>query len=298
MNTISSISDFHRLLNLPSPSHPLVSVIRLEEATFIKDDVWQHFFATFYCVALKREVQSRMKYGQNYYDFDKGVMSFTAPKQVQSLDPALIEKSNGYVLAFHHDFMVRHPLANTIKSYGFFSYAVNEALHLSEKEEEDMIMILEKISREYQHIDRHTQTIILSQIDLLLSYSNRFYERQFITRKKVNTDLLVKFEAVVADYFDRNKSQEHGLLTVQYLADQLNLSPNYLSDMLRVHTGQSTQQHLQTMLIEKAKELLLTTSMSVSEIAYLLGFEYPQSFNKLFKTKTQYSPLQFRHSYN
>src|ERR1700761_8063812 len=159
MNSIHSISDFHRLLGLSSPAHPLISVISLEEATFAQDEVWQHFFAEFYCVALKRDVRNKMKYGQHYYDFDKGVMSFTAPKQVQSLNTELIEKTNGYVLAFHPDFLVRHPLATAIRSYGFFSYAVNEALHLSEKEETDMLTIFQNISDEYQHIDRHTQAI-------------------------------------------------------------------------------------------------------------------------------------------
>jgi AraC family transcriptional activator of pobA len=202
-----------------------------------------------------------------------------------------------FLLIFHPDFLLKHPLATTINSYGFFSYAVNEALHLSEDEENDLITILNKIDKECQHIDRHTQEIILSQIDLLLNYSNRFYERQFITRKNNNHELLIKFEQFVNEYFIADTSNK-GLLTVQRIAEQMNLSPNYLSDLLRVHTGQNTQQHIHEKLIEKAKEKLSTTNLSVSEIAYALGFEHSQSFSTLFKKKTTMSPLEFRHAFN
>lgn len=294
MNAISSISAFHRLLSLPEPYHPLVSVINLAECIFIEDEVWKGFVNRFYCIALKREATGKIKYGQQHYDYDKGVLSFTAPNQVQSLDLQTMECGSGYLLIFHPDFLLKHALANTINNYGFFSYAVNEALHLSAEEEDNLITILNKIDKECLHIDRHTQEIILSQIELLLNYSNRFYERQFITRKNNNHQLLVKFEQVIDDYFNANHTASMGLLTVHYLADKLNLSPNYLSDLLRVHTGQNTQQHIHEKLIAKAKEKLSTTTLSVNEIAYALGFEHAQSFSTLFKKKTSLSPVAFR----
>ena len=298
MNTIKSISEFHRLLSLPEPRHPLVSVINLAQTIFLEDEVWKGFVNQFYCVALKREAKGKIKYGQQHYDYDKGVLSFTAPNQVQSLDLQNMECGSGYLLIFHPDFLLKHPLANTITTYGYFSYAVNEALHLSAEEEDDLIEILNKIDKECVHIDRHTQEIILSQIDLLLNYSNRFYERQFITRKNNNYDLLTKFEQYIDEYFDGANTAQRGLLTVQHLAAHMNLSPNYLSDLLRVHTGQNTQQHIHEKLIEKAKGKLSTTSLSVSEIAYALGFEHAQSFSTLFKKKTNMSPLEFRQAFN
>jgi len=294
MNAIRSVSEFHRLLSLPSPKHPLVSVINLAESIFLDEEVWKGFVNKFYCVALKREAKGKIRYGQQHYDYDKGVLSFTAPSQVQYLDVHNMECGSGYLLIFHPDFLLKHSLANSISNYGFFSYAVNEALHLSADEEEDLIIILNKIDKECGNIDRHTQEIIISQIELLLNYSNRFYERQFITRKNNNSELLAKFDQLVEDYFNHNKSSQQGLLTVNYIAGQMNLSPNYLSDLLRVHTGQNTQQHIHERLIEKAKEKLSGTNSTVSEIAYALGFEHAQSFSSLFRKKTQMSPLQFR----
>ncbi len=299
MNTISSISQFHRLLSLPEPRHPLVSVIDLSESVFLEDDIWKGFVNRFYCVALKRDATGKVRYGQQHYDYDKGVLSFTAPNQVQQLDLQTAEcRGAGYLLIFHPDFMLKHMLAGTIRTYGFFSYAVNEALHLSAEEEHDLITILKKIDEECTHIDRHTQEIILSQIDLLLNYSKRFYERQFITRKNNNHQLVTKFEHILESYFDTSDAVQQHLLTVQHIAGLMNLSPNYLSDMLRMHTGQNTQQHIHEKLIEKAKEKLSTTNLSVSEIAYNFGFEHAQSFSTLFKKKTNMSPLEFRQAFN
>ena len=298
MNTIKSLSEFHRLLSLAEPKHPMVSVIDLSKSSFLEDEVWKGFTSSFYCIALKREATGKMKYGQQHYDYDKGVLIFTAPKQVQYLDLETMDCENkGFMLAFHEDFLLKHSLAYEISNFGFFSYAVNEALHLSEDEENDLLEILWKIDKECQHIDKHTQEIILSQIELLLQYSMRFYERQFITRKNNNHQLLVKFEKFLNDYFDK-ESSEKGLLTVHQIAEAMNLSPSYLSDLLRVHTGQNTQQHIHEKLISKAKEKLSTTELSVSEIAYELGFEHSQSFSTLFKKKTNKSPLEFRQSFN
>ena len=294
MNAIKSVSEFHRLLSLPEPKHPLVSVINLAESIFLEDDVWKGFVNRFYCVALKREAKGKIRYGQQHYDYDKGVLSFTAPNQVQYLDLKNMECGSGFLLIFHPDFLLKNSLATTIGNYGFFSYSVSEALHLSAEEEDGLIAIMNKIDKECVHIDKHTQEIILTQIELLLNYSNRFYERQFITRKNNNYELLTKFEHFVDQYFEGNGMAEQGLLTVQRIAEQMNLSPNYLSDLLRVHTGQNTQQHIHEKLIEKAKEKLSTTSLSVSEIAYALGFEHAQSFSTLFKKKTNMSPLAFR----
>lgn len=294
MHSINSLSEFHRLLSLPEPRHPLVSVINLAESVFLEDEIWKGFVNRFYCVALKREAKGKIRYGQQHYDYDKGVLSFTAPNQVQQLDLQNMECGSGYLLIFHPDFLLQHPLANDIHHYGYFDYAVNEALHLSAEEENDLIAILHQIDKECQHIDKHTQEIILTQIDSLLKYSNRFYERQFLTRRQNNSALLTRFEQLIDEYF---RSDAQGLLTVQYLANKMNLSPNYLSDLLRVHTGQNTQQHIHEKLIAKAKEQLSTTNLSVSEIAYALGFEHPQSFSTLFKKKTNVSPLEFRQGF-
>ncbi|PVH25135.1 helix-turn-helix domain-containing protein [Sphingobacterium corticibacter] len=295
MQSINSISEFHRLLSLPEPRHPLVTVINLTESIFLEDDIWNGFVNRFYCVALKRDVKGKIRYGQQHYDYDKGVLSFTGPNQVQQLDLQNIECGSGYLLIFHPDLLLQHTLANSIHAYGFFDYSVNEALHLSAEEEDNLICILLKIDQECQHIDKHTQDIILTHIESLLKYADRFYERQFLTRKNNNSGLLTKFKQLLDEYF---KDDVNALLTVHYLAEQMNLSPNYLSDLLRMHTGQNTQQHIHEKLISKAKEKLSTTSLSVGEIAYALGFEHAQSFSTLFKKKTSLSPLEFRQTFH
>jgi AraC family transcriptional activator of pobA len=298
MTNIQTVTLFHRLTSLPEPLHPLVSVARSEDCRYQADGTWDQFISQFYCIALKRDVKGKIRYGQQLYDYDKGVMSFTAPRQVQSLDVQNMECGAGLLLFFHPDLLMKHPLAKTITQYGFFSYAVHEALHLSAAEEADSVAIINKIEQECKHIDRHTQDIIVSQIDLLLAYANRFYERQFITRKNNQSDLLTRFDVMVDTYFANGEPGEKGLLTVQQVAAALHLSPNYLGDMLRTLTGQNAQQHIHEKLIQHAKEKLSTTSLSVSEIAYELGFEHSQSFSKLFKAKTNVSPLEFRQSFN
>lgn len=203
----------------------------------------------------------------------------------------------GWMVVFHPDFIQNYPLAKRIKEYGFFSYAANEALHLSEREETVIYGLLQNLQHEIEAmIDNYTQDVVVSHIDLLLNYCNRFYNRQFITRKTASNDLFLKFEGLLTAYYQ--KEGLSGLPTVQYFAEKLFVSPHYLNDMLKNLTGQTTQQHIQNQLIEKAKELLSTTGMSVSEIAYQLGFEYPQSFSKLFKNKTNLTPLKFRQSFN
>ncbi|GAB4018129.1 helix-turn-helix domain-containing protein [Spirosoma migulaei] len=296
---INSISELHRLLALPKPEHPLISVINLSEVTCHFDESLKSVVYNFYSICIKKDFTGKMKYGQNYYDFDEGIMTFFSPGQVIATVTPDNMALNGWWLVIHPDFILNYQLSRRIKDYGFFTYAVNEALHLSDKEETLMMAIMQNIGQEYRSvIDSYSQDVIVSHIELLLNYSNRFYNRQFITRKNASHDILTKLEALLSDYFDGTTVQELGLPTVQYISEALHVSPNYLSDMLRHLTGQSTQHHIHNKLIEKAKEILSTTSLSVSEIAYQLGFEYPQSFNKLFKSKTQVSPLEFRQSFN
>jgi len=297
--TINSISDLHRLLELPKPSHPLVSVINLAEIKCYLDTSMKSWIYNFYSICIKKDFKGKMKYGQNYYDFDEGIMTFSSPGQVIATEVTADLSLSGCCLIIHPDFVRNYRLAKTIKDYGYFSYAVNEALHLSEKEETMIVSIMKNIEQEYHSaIDNFSQDVMISHIELLLNYSNRFYNRQFITRKAASHDLLIKLEDVLNEYFNDSKNLESGLPTVHFISGKLHVSSNYLSDMLRMLTGQSTQQHIHNKLIEKAKEILTTTSLSVSEIAYQLGFEYPQSFSKLFKSKTQVSPLEFRHSFN
>jgi AraC family transcriptional regulator, transcriptional activator of pobA len=296
---INSISEQHRLLSLPKPEHPLVSLIDFSEVREGSGTLPGNFMMNFYTIAIKKGFKGKLKYGQHYYDFDEGVMSFISPGQVLSQVAAEDSPLSGWLLMIHPDFIRSYPLAKTIKNYGFFSYDLNEALHLSEKEENLVAGIMKNIRQEYLSvIDSFSQDVIISHIELLLNYANRFYNRQFITRKHVNNDLLINLEALLKDYFTGNLVQQQGLPTVQYVAQALNLSPSYLSDMLRSLTGQNAQQHIHGKLIEKAKESLSTTALTVSEIAYQLGFEHPQSFSKFFKNKTDCSPLEYRGSFN
>jgi len=296
---INSVSELHKLMGLPKPKHPLVSLINYNDIRYAGIDNSVKAILNFYTVSIKHNADCKFNYGQNYYDFDEGVLAFMEPGQVASGTQNGNIKADGWLLVFHPDLIRNYPIGKNIKNYGFFSYAVNEALHLSESEEEMIGEIFKNIEKEYNHsIDQFSQDVMVSQIELLLNYSNRFYNRQFITRKTASNDLLTKIEALLEEYFKSDKILESGLPTVQFFADKLNLSPNYLSDMLRIITGQSTQQHIHNKLIEKAKEALSTTNLTVSEIAYQLGFEHPQSFSKLFKTKMNVSPLEYRASFN
>lgn len=286
------------MMGLPKPLHPLVSLINMGDASRSKQTEPVNFIFNFYGISLKKNVNGKLKYGQNYYDFDEGVLAMTAPKQVLSISNADNYEVTGWWLVFHPDFIRNYPLAKTINSYGYFSYAVNEALHLSDREEQMLENIMHSIEQESQtSIDQFSQDVMIAHLDLLLSYCNRFYNRQFLTRKAASNDLLVKFEKLLNTYFENDITQL-GIPSVQYLSQDLNVSAHYLSDMLRSLTGQSTQQHIHEKLIEKAKEKLTTSKLSVSEIAFQLGFEHPQSFSKLFKSKVEMSPLEFRASFN
>ncbi len=294
---ITSISELHRLMGLPKPLHPLISIVDNTQVRIDHENLGGSYVFDFYKISYKRTVAGRIGYGQGYYDFDEGGMIFTAPNQLILINEDV--EYYGFTLLFHPDFLRNYALGTTLKRFGFFSYDTHEALHLSDKERQIMVGVLEQIGDELNNpIDDFSQDVMISYLEVLLNYSNRFYKRQFITRKAVNHDLLTRMEQLLESYFESQESLQHGLPTVEYLAQQLNLSPKYLSDMLRSLTGQNTQQHIHEKLIEKAKERLSATSLSVSEIAYELGFEHPQSFSKLFKAKTQVSPIEFRQSFN
>lgn len=296
---LNSISELHSLLKLKKPTHPLVSVIRAEDVDIKNIEITEPVVFNFYVINVKTNCKGKIKYGQQYYDFDEGIMTFVAPTQRIELEEPSAQKSEGWMLVIHPDFLYGYPLAKRMKDFGFFSYAVNEALHLSDKEEQVINSIMQNLQNEIAAIiDGYTQDVVVSHIELLLNYSNRFYNRQFITRKKASNDLLVRFEELLSTYFNDKEREMEGLPSVQFFSNKLFVSPNYLNDMLKNLTGQTTQQHIHNTVIEKAKELLSTTSFSVSEIAYQLGFEYPQSFNKLFKNKTNVTPLEFRQSFN
>ena len=295
-----SLSEAHRAFGLPKPLHPLISLIN--SATLeveIKSSAHSHVLS-FYKISYKPKLSGKIKYGRDYYDFEEGGLLFASPNQIiGNNDDSNIRECSLYTLLIHPDFLWNYPLAKKIRQYGFFSYSTNEALHLSENEKATILSIFNNIEQELNsRIDDFSQDVIISQIELLLNYANRFYKRQFITRKAVSNDLLQQLEEILDGYFGDERSLTQGIPTVQYLSERLNISPSYLSDMLRSLTGQNAQQHIHQKLIEIAKEKLSTTSLSVSEIAYELGFEHPQSFSKLFKTKTSLSPLEFRRSFN
>ena len=298
---IKTISQYHQALGIAKPEHPLVSVISLDEFKPPAGNNRISVIFDFYVISLKRNLHGHIKYsyGQQQYDFDEGLMFFIAPNQVFSFEADHDFKSSGWMLLIHPDFMWNTPLAKTIKQYEFFGYSANEALFLSEKEETTITGIIQLIKQEYHaNIDKFSQGLIIAQIELLLQYSDRFYNRQFITRKITSHKVLNQLEDLLNEYFSSNELLKKGLPTVQFIAETLNISPTYLSGLLKALTGQSTQQHIHGKVIEKAKEKLSTSSLSISEIAYELGFEHPQSFSKLFKGKTNLSPLEFRASFN
>jgi AraC-like DNA-binding protein len=301
VHRVKSISAFHKMKGLPSPQHPLISLFDYSKVECSKEVNYKNFVFDFYHISIKRTVGTRYKYGQRHYDFDNGVMFFIAPNQVFGIEPIaeIASPKSGWVLMIHPDFLWNTSLAKNIKRYDYFDYAINEALFLSEKEEHILNTIVQNIEQEYHtNLDQFSQQIIISQIETLLHYSERFYQRQFITRKAPNHKILEELESILNSYFNDEKRMNKGLPTVAYIAGLLNVSPVYLSSLLKSLTGQSTQQHVHEKLIEKAKEKLSTTKLSVSEIAYELGFEHAQSFSKLFKTKTKLSPLEFRQSFN
>lgn len=291
-----SLTEFHETFGLPKPEHPLISFIRLEDMTLPEKALADHLVLDFYKIAYKDTI-GKAKYGQHHYHFGEGGLVFTAPGQV--FEKPRSNKSKGRILLIHSDFFLSYSLSKKIKQLGFFTYATDEALHLSEKEKETIFSLFKIVDDELNsRIDDFSHDVIISQIELLLNYSSRFYKRQFITHKAVHTDLVAKFETILESHFTPEIALQNKTPSVQYIAEQLNVSANYLSDLLRTLTGLNTQQHIHNRLIESAKAILSTTTLSVSEIAYQLGFDYPQSFSRLFKTKTSLTPLAFRKSFN
>lgn len=279
----------------------MISVINLEEVKRVSEEMPAGQLLDFYTISLKHHNAGSFSYGQQQYAGQGGVMYFMAPGQV--FGPMTTSeqelKMSGWGLYIHPDFFWNTPLAKGIKKYDFFNYAVNEALHLSKKEEGIISSLMQSIQTEYfANTDKFSQDIIISMIEVLLNYADRFYHRQFLTRKIESHHLLNRLEELLTSYFDDADLATRGLPSVQFIADKLALSPNYLSSLLKVVTGRNTQQHIQDKMIEKAKEKIAVTHLSVSEISYALGFEHPQSFSRLFKTKTGLSPLAFRQTIN
>ena len=297
---IKTITEFHRSRGLTAPDHPLISVINYADVQVTSGQLDQNWMFDFYLISLKRNMGGYIKYGQQAYDFDEGVMFFIAPGQVFSIarDIHASAEKSGWMFLVHPDFIWKTSLSKTIKNYEYFDYAIHEALFVSKKEEELLWRIIQDIRQEYQaNLDKYSQNIIISQIETLLNYSERFYNRQFLTRKKAGHKILERMEQLLNAYFNEEDLIKRGVPTVTYLADQLHVSSKYLSSLLKVLTGLSAQQHIHEKLMEKAKERLSITDLSVSEIAYELGFEHPQSFSKFFKLKADISPLAFRRSF-
>ena len=293
----ASIAEAHRILGLPKSLHPLISLLDATAHPVEVGPASGSHLLNFYKIAYKTGGSGTVKYGQGRYDFTEGSLLCAAPNQLIG-GPAEACTQGGYVLLLHPDLLLGYPLAQKIKQYTFFSYAASEALYLSDKEKTTVVALFRSLEEELQaRIDDFSQDVLIAQLELLLSYAQRFYQRQFITRRTVNRNLLAQVDAVLRDYFGGHQGLRQGLPTVQYLAAQVRLTPSYLSDMLRSLTGLSAQQHIHHQLIEQAKERLSLTELSISEIAYELGFEHSQSFSKLFKTKTSKSPLAFRRSF-
>lgn len=293
-----SISETHQAFGLPKPQHPLISLVHFNEKNPFNTSMAPIYdVLSFYKITFITHNNGRLKYGRDYYDYNEGSMLFLAPNQlVGSTD--YDSKTYCYILLIHPDFLLGYPLANKVRQYGYFSYSANEALHLSDTEREIILSIYRNMEQELNsRVDEFSQEVMVAQLELLLSYVNRFYKRQFITRKVVNDDILVKTEAILDDYLNSSQALQQGVPTVKFLSGKLNLSPGYLGDLLRTLIGQNAQQYIHEKLIEKAKERLATTRLSVAEIAYELGFEHSQSFSKLFKNKTNQSPGKFRESF-
>lgn len=298
-----TISEWFKAWQRPMPEHPLISVIKTDVTRVIYSGDAVTSFYDFYIIGIKRVTGAgniKLKYGQQPYDFNEGIMSFVSPGQVTSLtaEKDVEVSQSGWHIIIHPDFLWNTPLAKNIKRYAFWDYTVNESLFLSDKEEDIIISIVKNIQREtHANIDKFSKRIIISQLESLLNYAERFYERQFITREKANHTILERLEKALNDYLNSNQPATKGLPTVNDIAALLHISPKYLSSLLRMHTGQNTQHYIHEKLVEKAKEKISTSDLTISEIAYELGFEHLQSFSRLFKAKTRLSPMAFRQSF-
>jgi AraC family transcriptional activator of pobA len=309
---IKTVSQYHKLLGLPMPDHPHFSVVELSSLT--PPEMTGSFSTTygFYIIFMKRDPDGKFKYryGQRSIDlslsvsdketdYDASRLFFMAPGQALGIEPNNLEASaiSGWMLLIDPNFLWKTPIAKTIMQHEFFHYSVSESLFLAPQEEIKMTNLIRSIQEEYKSkIDRYTQDVIIAELELLFTYAERFYNRQFVTRKITNHGILERLEDLLENWFNNPENVKDGLPTVQYISDHLHISPNYLRSMLKSFSGLNTQEHIHKKLIEKAKEKLSATELSVSQIAYELGFEHPPSFSKLFKRKTKLSPLQFRNS--
>ncbi|GAB5554949.1 MAG: helix-turn-helix domain-containing protein [Saprospiraceae bacterium] len=301
MIEIKKISEMHQMGALPNPKHPLISVIYNRDLKTVTSMQEVKIINHLYTIIFKSSnVCSSFSYGRSSYDHEEGTLVFTAPGQVmkfekdnsgnEQIDP------NGWSLIFHPDIFRKSNLSDKMNKYSFFHYDTNEALHISDHERSSLEGLLEKVVKEYsQMLDRHSQSLIVSNIELFLDYCLRFYDRQFYSRTNLNNDFISKFERFLINYYQNDKALQNGIPSVDFCAKQLNLSPNYLSDLLKRETGKTTLEHIHYFLIEKAKSSLLNSSDTISGIAYSLGFEYPQHFSNLFKSKTGLSPKEYRY---
>lgn len=300
MKHFKTLSAYLEYMQLPRPEHPMLSVLNAKGDSFLPcpRESSPPISTDCYSISLKKIVKGNLNYGRTNYDFTNGALIFLAPKQVLQWDSSVIFEQKGFSINFHEDFLKGTELAHQIKKYGFFSYSVNEALHLSPKEERQIESIVENIEIEYQNNqDEFSKDIIISQLSTLLKYANRFYERQFLNRKELSNDLLEQFDQELDAYFESGQLQEKGIPSIEQIADKMSVSQRYLSDTLKNETGKTTTEHLQLYLIDAAKNILLKPNKSISEVAYELGFEYPQYFSRLFKKKEGISPSEFIEKY-
>ncbi|UTW62456.1 AraC family transcriptional regulator [bacterium SCSIO 12741] len=294
--TIKSLTELFKFMELPGPKHPLIAFMDFSDKPFVKAVPDYKYICDFYQISFKNDEHGSLKYGRETYDYQEGSLVYLAPEQVieYSFDDE-VRADQGWVLFFHSDLLKAFDLDRKMKDFHFFSYQSNEALHISEKERTIIESILKKIQWELDsNIDEFSEEVIVSNLELLLNYSKRFYNRQFITRKRFSQDVVVRFTQLLEGYFEEGYQRSQGLPTVQYFADNLNYSSNYLNELIRKSTSKSILEHVHYTLIERAKGQLLNSDKSVSEIAFDLGFEYSQYFSRLFKKKTGLTPVQFR----
>jgi AraC-like DNA-binding protein len=300
MQHFHTLSAYFDYMQLPRPEHPMLSVLSATDDDFLPCPKASSppITTDCYSISLKKIIKGQLNYGRTQYDFTNGALIFMAPRQVLQWDSSVVFEQKGFSINFHENFLKGTSLAQQIKKYGFFSYSANEALHLSPKEEKQLESIVANIEIEYHNNqDAFSKDIIISQLSTLLKYANRFYERQFLNRKEWSTDLLTQFNAHLDDYFASGQLQERGIPSIEQLAQKLSVSQRYLSDTLKKETGKTTTEHLQLYLIDEAKNSLLQPNKSISEVAYELGFEYPQYFSRLFKKREGLSPSAYIEKY-
>jgi len=292
---LSSISELHEILELPKPNHPLISLVDVSNVEIAEEKINTKVIYDFYMISMK-DKSCGAEYGRNSFDFNEGVMIFTSPGQIYTFTkPFKKGEINGWMLFFHPD-LIRQTLLNSkLDEYTFFNYDVIEALHLSNEEETIVNTTINQIKNEYQQrIDNHSNRVIVSNIELLLNYSLRFYERQFNTRIHQSKDVIVVFEKELKNYFNTKENLNKGIPSIRYFAELVHLSPHYFSDLVKKETGRTPTNHINDFIIDRAKNMLLEAEKSVSEIAYDLGFNYPHYFTRLFKSKTGKTPVEFR----